>query len=457
MTTDSLRSGPGTHGRNDRDGGRLPVRAHLPVCGPAPASGVPVLDVVVPVYNEERDLRPCVLRLHDHLSRTFPYAFRITVADNASTDSTPAVAASLAAELPGVRCVRLAEKGRGRALRTVWSASDAPVLAYMDVDLSTDLNALLPLVAPLISGHSDLAIGSRLARSSRVVRGPKREFVSRAYNLILRSSLAAGFSDAQCGFKAIRREVAERLLPMVEDSGWFFDTELLVLAERAGLRIHEVPVDWVDDPDSTVHIVRTATDDLKGVWRVGRALAVGALPLDRLARPFGNDPRDRALTGVPRGLARQLVGFCVVGALSTLFYLALYSLFRLGVGPQVANGGALLVSAVANTAANRRLTFGVRGRGGAVRQQAQGLVVFAIGLALTSGSLAALGAASGAPSHGTELAVLITANLAATVLRFLLLRAWVFPERRTTERDHGEVPLPTAAAFPVRDASEDVR
>ncbi|MEU0401988.1 bifunctional glycosyltransferase family 2/GtrA family protein [Streptomyces sp. NPDC006197] len=403
----------------------LPAREHLPV----DVAGRPVLDVVIPVYNEEKDLEPCVRRLHEHLLRTFPYGFRVTVADNASTDTTPAVAAALAAELPEVRSVRLEQKGRGRALRTVWSASDAPVLAYMDVDLSTDLNALLPLVAPLISGHSDLAIGSRLARSSRVVRGPKREFVSRAYNLILRSSLAARFSDAQCGFKAIRREVAERLLPMVEDTGWFFDTEMLVLAERAGLRIHEVPVDWVDDPDSTVHIVKTATDDLKGVWRVGRALATGSLPLDRLARPFGDDPRDRELNGVPGGLARQLVGFCVVGVLSTLCYLALYSAFRLGLGPQLANAAALLVSAVGNTAANRRLTFGVRGRDRAVRHQAQGLVVFAIGLALTSGSLAALGAATGDPAHSTELAVLIVANLAATVLRFLLFRLWVFPDR----------------------------
>ncbi|MFF0555903.1 glycosyltransferase [Streptomyces sp. NPDC004266] len=409
----------------------LPAREHLPV----DVAGRPVLDVVIPVYNEEKDLEPCVRRLHEHLLRTFPYGFRVTVADNASTDTTPAVAAALAGELPEVRSVRLEQKGRGRALRTVWSASDAPVLAYMDVDLSTDLNALLPLVAPLISGHSDLAIGSRLARSSRVVRGPKREFISRAYNLILRSSLAARFSDAQCGFKAIRREVAERLLPMVEDTGWFFDTEMLVLAERAGLRIHEVPVDWVDDPDSTVHIVRTATDDLKGVWRVGRALATGSLPLDRLARPFGDDPRDRELSGVPGGLARQLVGFCVVGALSTLCYLALYSAFRLGLGPQLANAAALLVSAVANTAANRRLTFGVRGRDRAVRHQAQGLVVFAIGLALTSGSLAALGAATGDPAHSTELAVLIVANLAATVLRFLLFRLWVFPERPTPRND----------------------
>ena len=147
------------------------------------------------------------------------------------------------------------EKGRGRALRAAWTASDAQVLAYCDVDLSTDLAALLPLVAPLISGHSDLAIGTRLARDSRVVRGAKREFISRCYNLILRGTLAARFSDAQCGFKAIRGDVAQRLLPLVEDTGWFFDTELLVLAERAGLRIHEVPVDWVDDPDSSVDIV----------------------------------------------------------------------------------------------------------------------------------------------------------------------------------------------------------
>ncbi|MFE2042458.1 glycosyltransferase [Streptomyces sp. NPDC059477] len=404
----------------------LPAREHLP----AAAAGAPVLDVVIPVYNEEKDLEPCVLRLHEHLTRTFPYPFRITIADNASADTTPEVSARLADTLPGVRAVRLEQKGRGRALRTVWSGSDAPVLAYMDVDLSTDLNALLPLVAPLISGHSDLAIGSRLARSSRVVRGAKREFISRSYNLILRGSLQARFSDAQCGFKAIRGDVARALLPLVEDTGWFFDTEMLVLAERAGLRIHEVPVDWVDDPDSTVHLVRTATDDLKGVWRVGKALATGSLPLDRLTRPFGDDPRDRELTNVPRGLARQLVGFCVVGALSTLFYLLLYTAFRGFTGSQVANALALLVSALGNTAANRRLTFGVRGRAGVVRHQAQGLVVFAIGLVLTSGSLAALNAASGDPGHSTELAVLIAANLAATVLRFLLFRIWVFPDHR---------------------------
>ncbi|MGW7572925.1 glycosyltransferase [Streptomyces sp. NPDC054765] len=417
--------------------GSLPPREHLRL-----GQITTVLDVVIPVHNEERDLEPCVRRLHEHLARTFPYGFRITIADNASTDRTPEVAALLDEEIDEVTAVRLEQKGRGRALRTVWSLSEAPVLAYMDVDLSTDLNALLPLVAPLISGHSDLAIGSRLSRTARVVRGPKREFISRTYNLILRGSLAARFTDAQCGFKALRGDVAARLLPMIEDTGWFFDTEMLVLAERAGLRIHEVPVDWVDDPESTVQLVRTAADDLKGIWRVGRALATGALPLDRLARPFGDDPRDRELSGVPGGLARQLVGFCVVGGLSTLLYLALYSLFRLGVGPQLANAVALLVSALANTAANRRLTFGVRGRDRAVRHQAQGLVVFAIGLVLTSGSLAALGAAGGESSHGTELAVLVAANLAATVLRFLLFRAWVFPDRE--RRDDDAAPQPPA-------------
>ena len=233
----------------------------------------PVLDVVVPVYNEERDLEPSVRRLHAHLTDHFPYPFRITIADNASTDSTPVIATRLAAELPAVTSLRLAQKGRGRALRAAWSASDAQVLAYCDVDLSTDLAALLPLVAPLITGHSDLAIGTRLGHGSRVVRGAKREFISRSYNLLLRGALAARFSDAQCGFKAIRADVGRRLLPLVEDTGWFFDTELLVLAERRGLRIHEVPVDWIDDPDSSVDVVRTARDDLKGIWRLRRQQA----------------------------------------------------------------------------------------------------------------------------------------------------------------------------------------
>jgi putative flippase GtrA len=387
----------------------------------------PVLDLVIPVFNEENDLAACVHRLHAHLTEQVPYRFRITIADNASTDRTWAVAQALADRLPQVQARHLDAKGRGRALRTVWSASDAAVLVYMDVDLSTDLSALLPLVAPLISGHSDLAIGSRLARGSRVVRGPKRELISRSYNLILRASLAAGFSDAQCGFKAIRSDVARRLLPLVQDTGWFFDTELLVLAERAGLRIHEVPVDWVDDPDSRVDILSTAIEDLKGIARVGRTLARGELPLAGLIDETRRPPVRR---GIPTGLPWQLLSFAAIGLASTLAFALLFLLLRGGLGAQTANLVALLVTAVANTAANRRLTFGVSGRTGSARHQLQGLFVFGLGLALTSGSLAVLHATTAAPARGAELAVLVAANLAATVLRFLLMRVWIFRRYR---------------------------
>ncbi|MEU4792337.1 dolichyl-phosphate beta-glucosyltransferase [Micromonospora tulbaghiae] len=386
-----------------------------------PAADSAVLDVVVPVYNEEVDLGPCVRRLHAHLTAHFPYPFRITVADNASVDGTPAVARALADELPEVGVLRLDEKGRGRALRAAWSASPAPVLAYMDVDLSTDLAALLPLVAPLISGHSDLAIGTRLARTSRVVRGAKREVISRGYNLLLRGALAARFSDAQCGFKAIRADVAAELLPLVRDTGWFFDTELLVLAQRAGLRIHEVPVDWVDDPDSRVDIVATALADLRGIGRLGRALVTGALPLAQLRAQLGRAPLPAPPAQVPVGLPRQLARFAAVGVASTLAYLLLFLLARGPLGAQPANLLALLLTAVANTAANRRLTFGVTGRRHAGRHHLQGLLAFALGLALTSGSLAVLHATT-PPSRGWELTVLVAANLAATALRFLLLR-----------------------------------
>jgi len=423
----------------------------------------PVLDVVIPVYNEENDLAPCVRRLRGHLRDSFPYPFQITIADNASTDSTLGVAMALEGELAGVRVVHLDAKGRGRALRSAWGMSSAPVLAYMDVDLSTDLAALLPLVAPLISGHSDLAIGTRLARASRVVRGPRREVISRCYNLILRGTLAARFSDAQCGFKAIRADAASALLPLVEDTGWFFDTELLVLAERAGMRIHEVPVDWVDDPDSRVDVVATAMADLKGVVRLLRAFGSGGIPIAELRREFGRGPLTAAagsalggsvaqngpgeagtgapgapasggsgvqVPGVPRGLPRQLLRFAAIGVASTLAYLLLFVLLRTATGAQAANLLALLITAVANTAANRRLTFGLTGSHQAGRHHLQGLVVFAIGLGLTSGSLALLHAGSDHPSRGLEVTVLVLANLLSTVIRFLLMRAWVFRPSR---------------------------
>ena len=403
---------------------------------PADTSGAPqpsalstIVDIVIPVYNEEADLEPCVRRLHAHLTAGMPYPFQITVADNASTDTTLEVANRLAAEFPSVRVVHMPEKGRGRALRAVWSTSDAAVLAYMDVDLSTDLAALLPLIAPLVSGHSDLAIGTRLHRGSRVVRGAKREFISRSYNLMLRHTLSTRFSDAQCGFKAIRREVAAHLLPLVEDDGWFFDTELLVLAERSGLRIHEVPVDWVDDPDSRVDVVSTAMADLRGIARLGRAFATGKLPVDDLRAQLGRAPLEPVTPGVPVGLTRQLVRFGAVGVFSTVAYLVLFLLLRDPLGAQGANALTLLVTAIANTALNRRFTFGVVGRHRVTRHQLQGLIVFGLALGLTSGTLAVAHSIDSAPSATVELALLVAANAAATVMRFLLLRRWVF--RRT--------------------------
>ncbi|HKR52353.1 MAG TPA: dolichyl-phosphate beta-glucosyltransferase, partial [Pseudonocardiaceae bacterium] len=310
----------------------------------------PVVDIVIPVYNEENDLEPCVRRLYAHLTAGMPYSFQITIADNASTDTTLEVANRLTTEFPSVRVVHTPEKGRGHALRAVWSMSDATVLAYMDVDLSTDLAAVLPLIAPLISGHSDLAIGTRLHRGSRVVRGAKREFISRSYNLMLRHTLSTRFSDAQCGFKAIRREVAAHLLPLVEDNEWFFDTELLVLAERSGLRIHEVPVDWVDDPDSRVHIVSTAMADVRGIARLARAFATGTLPVHDLRAQLGRAPLEPATRGVPAGLTRQLVRFAAVGVFSTVAYMALFLLLRDPLGSQGANALTLLITAIANTA-----------------------------------------------------------------------------------------------------------
>jgi putative flippase GtrA len=388
--------------------------------------GVPVLDVVVPVYNEQAAIADSVHRLHRHLSEHFPFSARITIADNASIDGTAQIAADLAAELSDVRVVQVPEKGRGRALHTVWSTSDAPVLVYMDVDLSTDLAALAPLVAPLVSGHSDLAIGTRLGRGSRVVRGAKRELISRCYNLILKSTLAAGFSDAQCGFKAIRADVAQRLLPHVGDTGWFFDTELLVLAERSGLRIHEVPVDWVDDPDSRVDIVATAAADLKGIGRLLRSLANGSIPVNAIAAQLGSSQRSAA----PGSLFRQLVRFGTIGVVSSAAYAVLFILMQGSLGAQAANLIALLLTAIGNTAANRRFTFGIGGTANVARQHVEGLIVFAIALAITSGSLAVLHMFVADPHHLVELVVLVMANLVATSARFVLLRGWVFHPRR---------------------------
>jgi glycosyltransferase involved in cell wall biosynthesis len=233
-----------------------------------PAPREYLVDVTVPVYNEEKVLAESVRRLHSYLTANLPFRFIITIADNASTDESFAIAKRLCAELTGVRAIHLDRKGRGLALRHVWGNSGADVVAYMDADLSTRLDAFLPLIAPLVSGHSDLATGDRLSPRSTVVRGLKREIISRVYNLLLRIVLSARFGDAQCGFKAGRTEVIKALLPDVADDAWFFDTELLMTAQRRGFRIYEIPVTWVEDPDSSVDLVRTALADLRGMARL---------------------------------------------------------------------------------------------------------------------------------------------------------------------------------------------
>ena len=356
----------------------------------------PLLDIAIPVYNEERDLERSVRRLRRYLDHQFPFEARITVVDNASTDATWVIAQRLALELDGVRAMRLEEKGRGRAVRQAWLGSGAAIVAYMDVDLSTDLDGLLPLVAPLISGHSDVAIGSRLVHGARVNRGPKREVISRGYNLLLHVVLGTQVRDAQCGFKAARAGAARRLLPLVDNQEWFFDTELLVQAQRAGLRIYEVPVDWTDDPDSRVDVVATAIEDLRGVWR----------------------------------LSRQLRRFAAIGILSTLAYIACFSALRLVLPATFANALSLVLTAIGNTAANRRFTFSAHRNGAARRDHLGGLAAFGIALALTTFAIAAVHLVAPGASRIVELIALVIANLVATTVRFLLLRAWIRPASR---------------------------
>jgi putative flippase GtrA len=397
-----------------REGGAMSTLAF------ARQATTPMVDIAIPVCNEETEVERSIRRLDGYLCDRFPVSARITIVDNASTDGTWAIAQTLEAELERVRAVHLPCAGRGGALVKVWQESDATVLAYMDVDLSTDLNALLPLVAPLLSGHSDLSIGSRLSPGSRVVRGPKREVVSRFYNLLLKLTLGVRFRDAQCGFKAIRSDVARHLVPLVEDRRWFFDTELLALAEQAGFRIYEVPVDWIDDPDSRVDIVSTAIEDLLGIARLSRRL---------LSRPpAGLDGRRH--TGCAPPLVPQLIAFAMIGVIATAAYAALYWLLRQAAPPPLANTIALLVTALPNTAANRRFTFRVREPGGLVGDHVGGLLALSLALVVTSVSVLALQAVEPGASRVTELVVLVAANLIATGARFLLPRIVILHRRQ---------------------------
>jgi putative flippase GtrA len=406
-------------------------RGGTPVPGGAGESRTALIEIVIPVYNEERELAGCVQVLHTYLREHFPFPATITIADNASTDETPRVAQALSEALSGVRVLRLEGKGRGRALRAAWSASDADVVAYLDVDLSTGLDALLPLVAPLVNGHSDLAIGSRLAPGARTVRGTKRELISRGYNALVQLCHGASFSDAQCGFKAARTEVIRPLLAATTDNGWFFDTELLLMAEHNGLRIHEVPVDWVEDLDSRVALAATAWEDLRGLVRVARAKARGTAVVSGLPlrpQPCAAHP-NAVLAAHPRpSLSWQVISFAGIGLLSTLTTAVLYAIGRQWWSSLAANLVALTVSTALNTEANRRFTFTRSGRG-LLRVHAQSALVFLGYCAVTSLALLALPALVATPSRGLEVAVLLGASALGTVARFLLLRGWVVATR----------------------------
>jgi glycosyltransferase involved in cell wall biosynthesis len=375
---------------------------------------VPVdVEIVVPVYNEAPQLAERITALRSFLDESFPFRALVTIVDNASTDDTAEIAADLTTKLPGISFMRLERKGRGHALRTAWSSSGAPVVAYMDVDLSTSLSALLPLVAPLLSGHRDVAIGSRLARGAHVVRGPKRELISRAYNVLLKLTLRGRFSDAQCGFKALRRDAAKRLLPLVEDDEWFFDTELLVTAQRLGLRIGEVPVDWVDDPDSRVKIVSTALNDLRGVGRL-------LLHKPRGARSVRTDEVS----------ADELLRFAGVGILSTVGYLFLFVAWRPVLGPLSANAMAMAIATLFNTAVHRELSQDRDGRTRRGHMIAVAAGLYVVSLALTTVALLVAGwVAPGALL--LELGALVASNALAATVRFSVLRAWIFSPRLT--------------------------
>jgi hypothetical protein len=397
--------------------------------------GAPLqVEVVVPVYNEAPNLEASITLLRRYLDESFPFRTVVTIVDNGSTDSTALVAQRLASTLRGVQALILTQKGRGYALRTAWSASEAEVVAYMDVDLSTSLSALLPLVGSVLSGHSDLAVGTRLARGSRVVRGPKRELVSRAYSHIVRLSLRSHISDFQCGFKAIRRERALQILPLVDDNEWFFDTELIVTAERLGVRISETPVEWTDDPASSVDIVSTALDDLRGIRRIARRRQLGRVRALVPSNAIGED----------QATADQLLSFAGVGVLSTLSYLLLFAAGWWALGPWMANATALAFCTLVNTTLHRSLArhspaslIDDPGRPSFVTVIA---VLYGVSLVATTAAIAIANALAGPSLVGDALAATI-ASCAAALLRFSLLRGWAF-------RPPAAAPVPAVVSMP---------
>jgi putative flippase GtrA len=424
------------------------------------------LEIVIPVYNEAQQLAASVTSLRTFLDTEFPLTTVVTVVDNASTDDTWTIASGLASSLPGVQALCLDRKGRGRALRAAWTASRSPVVAYMDVDLATGLEALLPLVAPLLTGHSDVAIGTRLAPGAHVVRGARREIISRAYNVLLKTTLSNSCSDAQCGFKALRREAVGVVLPLVDDEAWFFDTEVLITAQRLGLRIHEVPVDWVDDLDSRVAVARTAWLDLCGVARMmtpasRRRAARARRDLQPALPPIaGQRAPSPADAGGPAGdgdgprsdgevFADELLRFAGVGLVSTLAYVLMFALLEPWIGGYTANAVAIIGCSLGNTAAHRGMAGSVRHGLDRLHRVVVGAALLGVSLTFTTVALMVT-RTLGLDALAPELVAVTLANVAAAAFRFAILRTWVFRPRFGTHLgpvapDHPEpLPLPLA-------------
>ena len=230
------------------------------------------VDVVIPVLNEAHVLETSVDTVRSFLSKHLEHTWHVVIVDNGSTDGTEKVGEKLNGQFRDVEFIHLPQKGRGLALRSAWLKSTADIVCYTDVDLSTDLRFLPPLISAIANERFDIAIGSRMMKSSYTKRSFKREIISRIYNVFVKMILLTHFSDAQCGFKAVSREVVERIVPQIKDQSWFFDTELLVLAEKQGYKIKDIAVVWIEDDDSRVKIIRTAWDDIKGVLRLRRQL-----------------------------------------------------------------------------------------------------------------------------------------------------------------------------------------
>jgi hypothetical protein len=395
-----------------------PARRRLQAQDPAPAAALASVDIVIPVLDEERALPGCVRTLAAYLD-AFPLPWRITIVDNGSTDGTWRVATALAAELEQVHARRLDIRGRGAALRAAWQDSPADIVAYMDVDLSTDLDALFPLVASVASRHSEIAIGTRLAPGARTRRSLRREVVSRGYNALLRHGFGVRFSDAQCGFKAARTDVVRPLLGKVEDDSWFFDTELLLLAEHNGLRVHEVPVDWIEDTDSRVRVVRTAIDDLKGLARVAWSISRGRARVE-VARPEPTPTHPDAVVARPR--EATFLSFAMVNAVSCALYALVYLSLREIWSPAATNLGAVALTFLVSGAVPRRWTV-TRLRRAAVRVRSAAR--FSMVYALTTAAVLAVPAAAGRAAE-------VGAVLAA--YGPLALSRWIAGSRRTRQR-----------------------